>query len=86
MDDIVDGKKTIPAVDFGYQQDEIQKVAKLFADILMIAIVYRGDEFVEFGSEIFFQGSIRLAFVPWTALLAKQFPDCAEELGEVARC
>lgn len=86
MDDIVDGKMTIPVVDFGYEQDEIEKIAKFFADILMIIIVDRGDELVELGMEVCFQGNIRLTFIPGAALVAKQLPDCAEELCKMARC
>lgn len=86
MNDIVDGKKTIPAVDFRNQQYEIEKIAKFFADILMIIIVNCGDEFVEFGIEVRFQGNIRLTFIPGAALVAKQLPDCAEELCKMARC
>ena len=85
-DDVVDGKMTVLAVDFGCQQDEVEEISEFLADILMIAIIDRGDELFEFGMEIRFQGNIRLTFVPGAALVAEQFPDCAEELCKMARC
>jgi len=84
LDDIVDGKEVISAVDFGYQYDEIEKISKFFTDVLMIVIVDCGDELGEFRVEILPQGCIRLAFVPGATLFAEQFPDGRQEFGKVA--